>query len=339
MASLSAQLVKGVGEAISGRHYALLDWPSYPNAGDHAIWVASQYLLRRGLGAAPLYVACHRTLDLDTLSGLPADIPIVFKGGGNLGDLWPGPEADRQRVIRRFPHRRIVLLPQTINILRAETRDRIAAIYRAHPDLWILTREQTSYALARNLFGAARVRLLPDAVFALAPVLAKVRRALDQVPTIDCLYLLREDKEAAADRPALPDGSMVRDWPAPSWLRQRGGLPGRRQGLSRWLLPMSKAVRFRAEALGVAESAGLRDILADDRDIKSWCHVVLACQFLLQARRIVTDRLHGHILAALLEQPSVLIANNYYKNEAFFRTWMEGRKHCGFAPTLDGIDN
>ncbi len=34
MASLAARLVEGVGEAITGRHYALLDWPSYPNAGD-----------------------------------------------------------------------------------------------------------------------------------------------------------------------------------------------------------------------------------------------------------------------------------------------------------------
>ncbi len=60
----------------------------------------------------------------------------------------------------------------------------------------------------------------------------------------------------------------------------------------------------------------------------AWSYTALArqrlrfgTQLLGSARTVVTDRLHGHILAFLLGVPHVLLNNSYGKNRDFYETW------------------
>ena len=46
---------------------------------------------------------------------------------------------------------------------------------------------------------------------------------------------------------------------------------------------------------------------------------------------LVTDRLHGHILATLLGVPHVLLDNADQKLSAFHNTWTRGLRSCRLA--------
>jgi exopolysaccharide biosynthesis predicted pyruvyltransferase EpsI len=48
-------------------------------------------------------------------------------------------------------------------------------------------------------------------------------------------------------------------------------------------------------------------------------------------RQVVTDRLHGALMASLLGVPNVLVSNVYFKNEAFIRAWGDGLSRTTFA--------
>jgi pyruvyl transferase EpsO len=44
-------------------------------------------------------------------------------------------------------------------------------------------------------------------------------------------------------------------------------------------------------------------------------------RLLTQGRRVVTDRLHAHILCVLLDMPHAIIDNSYGKLSSFVETW------------------
>jgi exopolysaccharide biosynthesis predicted pyruvyltransferase EpsI len=55
-------------------------------------------------------------------------------------------------------------------------------------------------------------------------------------------------------------------------------------------------------------------------------------EMLASGERVITDRLHGHIISALLGKASYLLDNTYGKNSSFFRTWrrqLSAHDHCG----------
>lgn len=50
---------------------------------------------------------------------------------------------------------------------------------------------------------------------------------------------------------------------------------------------------------------------------------------------VITDRLHGSILATLLGIPNVLMPNSYFKNQSVFETWYNDFALCRFSPSAD----
>ena len=67
------------------------------------------------------------------------------------------------------------------------------------------------------------------------------------------------------------------------------------------------------------------------------CHRVdeyfeLASKF----KHVVTDRLHFCLAALLLGREATLLPNSYFKNRAFFETWLQDL--CGWRDDLGGMD-
>jgi exopolysaccharide biosynthesis predicted pyruvyltransferase EpsI len=59
-------------------------------------------------------------------------------------------------------------------------------------------------------------------------------------------------------------------------------------------------------------------------------------RLLSTGERLVTDRLHGHVLACLLDIPHVVVADRFGKVEALWRTWTHVFSNARFSPTWDG---
>jgi pyruvyl transferase EpsO len=267
----------------------------------------------RRLGVAVRHASDRHRIRMAAIAALPADVPILMHGGGNLGDLWLAYQEFREHIVGIFPQRRIIQLPQSIHFSSRAREEVAAERLRRHPDLTVLVRDAESLTIARDRMGL-RARLCPDAAFGIDPsTLPAAPRSRHHT-----FRLWRTDKEAreAAGAPEAagptPPGDPTADWQRherdltrtvmlrlAGTLNQRGGAR-----------PASSRV---AAALyhGVAERELRRGI-----------------RMLDQGHLVVTDRLHAVILALLSGHPVVWSDNSYRKIERVLGTWLPDAQQC-----------
>lgn len=263
---------------------ALLDFPDIRNCGDSAIWLGEIAWLRRRFGKTPAYVCRDSDLDEQALRAALPEGPIFIHGGGNFGDIWPGRQDFKDRVIDRFRDRRIVQFPQSIHFNSIARAEQTARVIDRHPDFTLVVRDEDSRDFARRHFQCA-VRLCPDMAFAIGPVAARPA----EMPV---LAMLREDREKA----------MQGDWPHPDIAREDWITEDRRKvrlaklgGLLRGALAGPATRRFRMLDAAAQQRFG--------RGIRQ----------ISRGRVIVTDRLHVHICALLIGRPHAVLDNSYGK--------------------------
>jgi exopolysaccharide biosynthesis predicted pyruvyltransferase EpsI len=282
-----------------GSEVALLDFPGYPNVGDSAIWLGTVAMLRE-LDCRIAYVSDQVSYSRDALERrLPPDAPVLIQGGGNFGDLWPEHQRFRQRVIAELTARPIVQLPVSVEFRSDDSAKSAREALNSHERLTLLFRDEGSLAYAADNYSA-RSLLCPDAALGLTPG----RRPH---PDTDVVFLQRSDKEQLRPVRSLP-GARVLDWssapgePGHSWWWEQKLRVGRRLGKAR---------------LGQAVTPRLFDSLARKR--VSFGYGVVGA-----GRVLVTDRLHGHILALLLGVPHVAIETGYGKIRDFHESFSRG---------------
>lgn len=299
-----ALLIEGLGERVEQtvapllrgrRKVALLDYPSYANVGDSAIWLGELRLLRALGVAPPVYSADLLTCSDDGLRERLGDGVILLSGGGNLGDLWPRHQRFRERILRAFPDRPVVQLPQSIHFQSPARLDEARRAFDAHPELTLLVRDERSLEVARKEFAAAS-QLCPDAAFCLGPL---ERRG---APRHETIFLLRTDAESAGGRGA-PDARL--DWNAED--------PG--------LLPWVQRRLRRRVRRSQAAAPLLRSALAATYAPLARARLRRGLRLLGAGERVVTDRLHGHVLCLLLGIPHTLVDDKHGKLRCFFDTW------------------
>ena len=291
---------------------ALLDFPAHPNAGDHLIYLGQQQYLRR-LGYQVGYLA-------DTLRYRPEELrrrvphgPILLQGGGNLGDRWLPTQEFRERVVRDFPDRPVIQLPQSVDFADPRRAEQAARVFAAHPDLLLLLRDERSLARARLIFPGVRTQFCPD----LAVGIGWLDRVAD--PDHDVVQLLREDNERSGDH-QITFPSSVRtlrtDWGFSGWSR-----------LSWTAVRVPGAVATRVPALASA----LQPLVERSFDQMAWLNVRRAIGVLCRGRGVLTDRLHAAVLAALLGIPVVVLDNSYGKISAAYEAYLRMLPTLTFA--------
>lgn len=292
------------------RPYALLDFPHAPNVGDSLIWLGEVAWFERRGYAAPCYTCSNLTFSPDQLRRRIGNGTIVLSGGGNFGDLYPTHEALREVVLQQFPDHAIVQLPQTIRFDSADRERAAREKFAAHRNLTILARDEESLGVARS-FGA-RSRLCPDMAFCLGPMPWSAPEH-DRV-----LWMKRRDKEAA-DRGRVEPAEGVRmiewieDWQTP---------------LIAFYLLLARQLRYRP-ALRPALQSLLSSLFLPvarqrvDRGVK----------IISGGRYLITDRLHGHILAILMGIPHAVLDNAYGKVRRFHECWTEPSRLAEWCET------
>ena len=268
---------------------------------------------------------------------IPAGVPILFSGGGNLGDLWPQHQHFRERIVNRYRDRPIVIFPQTIYFRDEANLRRAAAVFNSHPDLTIFVRDERSLEVARA-FGNCRVRLAPDMAFELAGSLGFTRMAILKTAG---LYHCRTDPEQP---PGVSPGYLgLSHLEMSDWISTRRSRQAIEWELRGRLCTVRALLRLARESM-----RDPADRLAEWRSLRKWQPQFIPDYGLSALHRksrsllhagiwqfqwypaIVTNRLHGHLLCVLLGIPHVLLPNSYYKNEAFYQTWTRDVPFCRF---------
>jgi len=290
MAELKERLSR-VASVINSKAIHFVDIPVHGNVGDILIMSGtlkflSDYNIRRVQTSAYFNYSP---------AWAEVDVPIVFQGGGNLGDLYDGPQEIRERIISRCLTNRIVILPQTIHFSSPEKYEACCALFSKHPDLHIFVRDTKSANLARRM--TPNVYLSPDMAHQLWPMKTAKR------PQFDQLAFKRTDGERSNS--ARVDESHSIDWPA----------------LIGW---HGTAVRIYAR-LGKL-SLLRKSKFAANIHSEIWCRYAkylesLSASHFSRYKKVETDRLHGHILSSLLGIENVVGDNSYGKNGGYICCW------------------
>lgn len=296
------------------------EYPTYLNVGDLLIMHGSEaFFADRGYQVLARYSDRYCSLHHGQLPDIDAQAIILMQGGGNFGDLYPVHQRLREQVIQRYPHNRIVILPQTAWFDSAQAQAASAAVFRQHPDVHILARDSRSLELFRDF--TPQVDLCPD----MAHMLWDIYPRREQLPATVSkrFFLMRTDKEQGQLPAALSAQlQQPRDW------RQLCNAADRfmsRRGV-RW-----------AEAINRASG---RPLIAVDQLWLNWTTRLIARinQQLLQYDEIVTSRMHGHILACLLGLRTQVLDNSYGKNAAYFEHWTHSVPGCQLVPSSGAPD-
>ena len=332
---------------------ALLNYPGHLNIGDHLIWLGEVFYLTDVLKAKIKYVAVGAAdFSDETMKKLSGDAPIIFHGGGNLGDLWYDHQQFREQIISKYRERPIIIMPQSIYFASSTNLKRAADIFNSHPNLTLFTRDNRSYDVATKNFHNCQVIKSPDMAFQMVkmPGLTSNPKQKHSI-----LYHCRKDKEleqssspASINFPNL----VVEDWFSDRWPGQKGWKSYKSMF---YITPETSFERIKARIRLIREN-WQRDLMNPSEWISSqvykqlhsypaefnnlyepmihrisWSLMQRGVSQLKRHRLVITNRLHGHILCILLGIPHVFLSNSYYKNEAFYETWTYQIPFCRYV--------
>ena len=331
------QSLQGLGKIES---CALLDYPDYPNIGDHLIWIGTIFYLSEVLKAQIKYSANLTGFSGELMNQKAGKVPILLHGGGNLGDLWLPHQNFREMIISQYPDRPIFILPQSIYFSDPNKLRKTADVFNSHPQLTIFARDNYSYQIASDHFNQCQVIKAPDMFFQMMnlpdiPINIK--------PESSILYFCRQDKEFnqgfSPDSLGISD-LVIEDWVSYTWMAKAPEdwpiyIPGMvrliREGWQRgFATPREWLSRQKWEYLHPYVSQ-FRDMDQPELHRRSWSMMHSGMYQMLKYRLVITNRLHGHILCILLGIPHVFMPNSYYKNDLFYQTWTHQIPFCRFV--------
>lgn len=296
-------LLEGVNDV------ALTIYPHHWNAGDTALWCGTLAILKQ-MGKRIRYRCDYKTYDPQALSRLLPEGPILINGGGNFGDVYTDERELRQRIFMDFPDRRIIQLPQSLWFLDEKNIADMRAKCRRLRDFHLLVRDGQGLALARDKLEINAV-LCPDMSLGLVDL-----KSLRTPSRCEALWLARSDTESMfSDIPADVSCSMrveKCDWVLPGGEVQREWRIYDR-ALLRWNDIMRSKVRLSPDTL--------QKLTAFSFDRLAYMRVARGVSILSRGGVVISDRLHGHLLALMAGIPFILLPNKNGKNCAFYETW------------------
>jgi len=225
--------------------------------------------------------------------------PVFLHGGGNIGTLWAGHEAFRERIITRCKNNPIIIFPQSIYYSDDEKGK--AALAKAKgfysgDNLTLFCRDKVSFEFAQKNFDCNSV-LVPDIVMWRA-------EKPEHIPIrYGALTLLRRDVERN-----LTDDDQTK-------------------------IDNILASRFPSieEADTVIKSS---KITMENREEK----IDMMLSTVSSAECVVTDRLHGMVLSAVTGTPCVVFSNGYHKVEGCYE-WIKELGYISLIRNMDELES
>lgn len=289
--SIKLKNMKNIKEKI-----ILLQTPEHGNLGDQLIAIALREYLEKRYSKENIFELSYKKsrycMDILENNINEQDI-IFFTGGGNFGDLYVGEEQFRRAIISKFRKNKIVIMPQTISFTESangrKELEETKRIYKLHNNLTIICREKKSFDFAKENFIKNRIELCPDSVFYLEDKYINNSNEKSREKVTICL---REDKEKIMN-----------------------------ENMKIFLLNYFKNNKILCE---------ITDTVVDKSIYKYRKEEVLKLvEKFLESKLIITDRLHGMILAFITNTPVIVFKSLDHKiEESYF--WLKDYKYVRY---------
>lgn len=281
-----------ITELIEGKKVVYLDIPVYNNIGDLLIMQGTLSYLQTNKVKCKHIFSAH----FSHFGSVKNGEVILLQGGGNFGDMYDLHQKFREKIIKRFPKNRIIILPQTVHFELNENYEKCCELFSQHDDLHFFVRDKNSYRMAVNM--TPNVTLLPDMAHHLYPI-----KQLGETKN-NMLFIKRKDIEATGfTLDKKPDLEL--DWQDLLKLHNI------------WIKIMSKLIKL---------SSRLKIMFLNRLLTKVWIKYTYyltakAIKLFSKYGEIYTTRLHGHILACLMDKSNIVFDNSYGKNSSYIHLW------------------
>ena len=279
-----------IGKALGKFKYAmLLDIASFENKGDPCITVGEVYFLARIKLEIVYYCSAATSCSYGNMQKAAQkaqtfsveELVILIHGGGNISG-YAFSDIHRFFILNAFRNYKIFVFPQSIWV-------RFQNFEHPHFKRCInhyCCNENVTFVMRDHLsYSIAKKYFHGATKFILAPDMAfqigPVKRFMS--PVFDIMWIRRGDAET-------PGYSNI---PAPP--------PGIRLHVSDW---------WKWQTPGASNSLEKAHYICTNGFF-----------YLQRGRVVITDRLHGHILATLLNIPHVIIDNKAHKLSAYHNSW------------------
>lgn len=286
---------------LLGEKCALYDVPFYKNIGDVLIWQGELSFLEDNDKQIVDFANYHTYVN----KKLPEDVTILFQGGGNTGDLYHEHTELLLKLIKEYPKNRIVVFSQTVYYKNKELLKHDFDLMSNHGNLYFCARDNNSYNTIVPFFGE-RALVLPDMAFCIN---LKYLNQWQKPCTLDTLYIKRNDIEAKSLE-LEGDFDAVTDWPCfekKIMLSNLGNTIFDR--LFKYVSILRKALLMSWKEYAYSR---FRPLMIKD-----------GVEFISPYQNVVSERLHGCILAILLGKNVTVVNNSYGKNKSFYEAWLK----------------
>ncbi|TDQ37651.1 polysaccharide pyruvyl transferase family protein [Aureibacillus halotolerans] len=273
------------------------DYPVYKNIGDMLIWQgAERFFKEKNIHVRKRfsYHKVNNKLKYEQKINIPQNVIIVCQGGGNFGDLYGPHQELRNLLIENYPDHKIVILPQTIHYQKEENEIKDFASYAKHKDLHIFVRDNKSFTTAKKYLE--NVYLSPDMAHALYPI----NRKANDSNASKTLYLMRRDLEKAPAIKGFNSPNATFDW----------------EDLFTPFSLFLLKVLYKMHNMNIPNVIKVKSL-----DLYVRYKVNKAINMYGGHETIITSRLHGHILACLMNKGNQLMDNTYGKNSSYYKLW------------------
>lgn len=314
---------------------ALLDvTDGFRNLGSQALWLSAVLLVADFLKIKIKYTTSLRHFSDQAMSQRIGNGPIFIRGGF-ISDHFEGTGSKRQELIEHLVTTHlnpIIFLPQSIYFRDPANLARCAKYFNGHSALTLFTRENVSFELAKRHFSNCRIINAPDSVFHLAGLFGQDITSKNQQ---NILYLRRTElvPEHQVQSSTFSQGTVqTDDWISYRWQYSKAWLPGSAR-LYRQLWQRGMATPHEVMArLKWHLSLGRLPVYQHALEAFSATHSAL--YQLSQYKMVITNRLHGHIMATLLDIPNILLPDpRQHYMKATYDAWTHNLPGCRYAET------
>lgn len=267
----------------------------HKNIGDLAIAFAERQFIHDCLNKTFIEITAQELDSSEKLfaKNTPTNITVLVHGGGFLGSLWPQEEYRFRKILTNFNNHKIIVFPQTITF-DTTTKEGLQylnqskMIYNSHPNIHICVRDTQSFNYLLSNFPEIETSLIPDMVLQLRLPCNNDSCGQTRKGVLMCM---RDDHEKI--------------------LSQKD---------EDTLYHLAKA-NFDSVTYTDMSASSIPSDIPHSENI-----VIEKAREFSSSKLVITDRLHGMILAALTGTPCIALNNSNRKVEAVYQ-WISSLEY------------
>ncbi|QUY49813.1 polysaccharide pyruvyl transferase family protein [Serratia plymuthica] len=294
--------LSGVLDFIKDKNDVIyLDYPFHYNVGDLLIYQGAMLFFKEHGVSFKLLRGAKEYSVAELKMHITPSTTILCHGGGNFGDIYHVHQNLRESVVESFPNNQVIILPQTAYFSSEQALQQSAARFKRNSNVVIYSRDTRSLDVFNQFTD--KVFLMPDMAHQLYGKLQKASS-----PSNETLYFLRVDCEISPQQEQL---NLAKDIKTIDWehVLQKKDIV-----LKKILMKiLNLAIR--------TNSSMLKNMVAKIWCWHTWNMVNRYSKLFSSYSKVITSRMHGHILSCLVDTDNTLIDNSYGKNRGYYNEW------------------